>query len=119
MHIMIVEDDKPMRSLLKTLLEMEKFTVSAPPIEDQNRLLEHISALQPDILLMDVNLHVFSGLDLLERIRSDQTMNQPRVIMTSGEDLRDSCLSMGADDFLLKPYMPVDLIARLHQIGSQ
>ena len=119
MHIMIIEDDKPMRSLLKTLLEMEKFAVSAPPIEDENTLLTQISTLKPDILLVDVNLHVFSGLDLLGKIRSDQTMNQPRVIMTSGEDLRDNCLLLGADDFLLKPYMPADLIARLQKFGSQ
>ncbi len=117
-HILIIEDDTSMRALLKTLLEIERFQVSTIEISSPNDILKNISEKQPEIILMDVNLKTANGITVLREIRSSSIVNpQTRIIMTSGEDRKQECLLAGADDFLLKPYMPADLISKLHVIN--
>jgi DNA-binding response OmpR family regulator len=115
-HIMIIEDDNSMRSLLRTLLEIERFEVTAPDQHSENSLLNQINENRPDIVLMDVYLSQLNGLDLLKKIRQNADGYQPKVIMSSGENLSENCRDAGADNFLLKPYMPADLISLLHSL---
>jgi CheY-like chemotaxis protein len=65
---------------------------------------------------MDVHLRQINGLDLLHAIRSDESTRSARVIMTSGIDMSQRCLEKGADAFILKPYMPEDLIQKIRQV---
>lgn len=116
-QILIVEDDKSMRNLLKTLLEMEQFQVSVVDPQESSLIISSIRENQPDIVFMDVNLKGISGLSILESIRVEPGIKSTKVIMTSGEDLRDPCLSAGANDFLLKPYMPAELITKLRNLA--
>jgi len=115
-HIMIIEDDNSMRALLKILLEIERFQVSAPESQDEQFLISRINESKPDIVLMDVNLKKLNGLDFIKTIRNNPGWHQPRVIMSSGEDFRDNYQDAGADYFLLKPYMPTELISLLHAL---
>jgi CheY-like chemotaxis protein len=69
-----------------------------------------IRNMKPDILLMDVHLGQQSGIQIVESIRSDPGFDDLRIVMTSGLDLREECLRHGADVFLLKPFMPDDLL---------
>ncbi len=111
--ILIIEDDHSMRSLLKTLLEIENFQVSVLDINGGDLIAQIISA-DPDVILMDVNLKSTDGLTILREMRGNPSQKKNyRVIMTSGEDRKQECLLAGADDFLLKPYMPADLIQKL------
>lgn len=113
-NVLIIEDDISMRSLLKTLLEIENFQVSVLDIEKSPDLLSQIMDFDLDVILMDVNLKSADGINLLRQIRQKITGERKiRVIMTSGEDHKQECLLAGADDFLLKPYMPADLIQKL------
>jgi CheY-like chemotaxis protein len=110
MKVMLIEDDRTMRMMLKTLLELEKFTVSfwnGQPSED---IITLIKTDHPDVLLLDVHLRTISGLDILRQVRADEKIKSIRIIMTSGMDLCDQCMESGADGFLLKPYMPDELI---------
>jgi CheY-like chemotaxis protein len=59
---------------------------------------------------MDVNLRLGSGLELLSAIRSNSLLDNIRVIMSSGMDFKTECLQKGAQGFIMKPYMPDDLI---------
>mgnify|MGYP005836663123 CR=1 FL=1 len=112
--ILIIEDDHSMRSLLKTLLEIENFQVSILDINNDGDLISQIISADPDVILMDVNLKSTDGLTILREMRGNPSQkNNYRVIMTSGEDRKKECLLAGADDFLLKPYMPADLIQKL------
>jgi CheY-like chemotaxis protein len=112
--ILIIEDDQSMRSLLKTLLEIENFQVSVLDVNNGGDLIAQIISVAPDIILMDVNLRSADGLTILRQLRGNTSdQNNYRVIMTSGEDRKQECLLAGADDFLLKPYMPADLIQKL------
>jgi DNA-binding response OmpR family regulator len=116
MKILIVEDDSTMRSLLKTLLELENFSVDAYEKDNAQEILDIISSTVPDVVLMDVNLRFANGLDIASKIRAKQSMKQPKIILSSGMDYKKECEKNSVDLFLLKPYMPDDLIKWLHAI---
>lgn len=109
--VLLAEDDHTMIALLQTLLKMEGFEVSVADVDDDIPAL--IMREKPDALFMDVHLGQHSGLEFVEAIRSDPQFATLRIVMTSGLDVRDECLRRGADEFLLKPFMPDDLIAKL------
>ena len=118
--IMLVEDDRTMLSLLKILLEMESFEVCSPTDDRPEEILMAIRQQHPDLILLDVNLRLGSGIELARQMRSDPELKDMRLIMTSGLDLKHECLQVGADNFLLKPYMPDDLIKMIkNTIGSK
>lgn len=113
--VMLVEDDASMQAVLRTLLELEGFQViQAPDLRTADDLLSTIRAELPDTILLDVHLkNNVSGVDLLRALRSDPGMPKTRVVMTSGMAVKQECIAAGADDFLLKPFMPDELIKKL------
>ena len=113
-RILVVEDDQTMLSLLDTLLEMEGFEVTQ--VKDYESALESMRQARPDLVLLDVYLNDRSGLDLMEVIRKDGSLKATRVIMSSGMDFRSQCLEKGADDFVMKPYMPEELVEKIHKL---
>jgi CheY-like chemotaxis protein len=113
--VLLVEDDSTMQSVLSTLLELEGYQVSlAPDRKGQADLLEFIKSHQPDVMLLDVHLREANGVELLTELRRDPALAHVRVVMTSGMDFKDKCMQAGANDFLLKPYMPDELLDKLH-----
>ncbi len=110
--ILLAEDDSTMVSLLKTLLTMEGFQVAAF-LEQDGDILENIRQEKPDVLLLDVFLGESYGVDLLRRIRQTPDLKELKVVMISGTDKSEECLDAGADDFLLKPFMPEELIKKI------
>jgi len=117
--IILIEDDMTMLSLLTTLLEMEGFQVLTMGDDTLENVLIALHRDPPDVALMDVHLRLLNGMDLLRRIRQDHTLDKIRVIMCSGMDLSDECLQAGASAFMLKPYMPDDLINEIQKVISQ
>lgn len=111
--ILIAEDDHTMISLLKTLLKMEGFEVVA--LESDSNVPDAVLHEKPDVLFMDVHLGRQSGMDIVESIRKNPETADLRVVMTSGMNVKDECLRRGANHFLLKPFMPDDLISVLKQ----
>ena len=109
--IMLAEDDQTMVSLLKTLLSMEGYKVVAIDMEDD--IFDAVKSNQPDVLLLDVHLPEVSGLDIIDQIRSNSETKEISVVMTSGLNLEAECIRHGANEFLLKPYMPDDLLGIL------
>ena len=104
--------------LLSTLLRLEGFDVRA--VGDGEDVEAAIERLAPEILVLDMVLARQNGLEILGRIRRTAVGSRMYVLMISGLDVRDLCLSRGADDFLLKPFMPEELTRRLqrHQLNS-
>lgn len=112
--VMLVEDDATMQAVLRTLLEIEGYqVVIAPDRKGQKELLSFIRSEEPDVMLLDVHLRETSGIELLRELRQDGTYTKTRVVMTSGLDMREKCFEAGADSFLLKPYMPDELLTKL------
>ncbi|HLO14999.1 MAG TPA: response regulator [Anaerolineales bacterium] len=109
--ILLAEDDATMVSLLKTLLNMEGFEVSALDVDSD--VPASVLREKPDALFMDVHLGKQSGMEILEAIRGNKDLSNVRVIMTSGLNVREECIRRGANAFLLKPFMPDDLLKLL------
>ena len=111
-RIMLAEDDHTMVTLLKTLLGMEGYQVVALSVDDDD-VFEAVRNDRPDVLLLDVHLPHINGLDVLDQVRGDEETRDLKVVMTSGLNLELECKNHGANDFLLKPYMPDDLLTIL------
>jgi DNA-binding response OmpR family regulator len=113
--IVLIEDDEIMQGLLKTLLELEGYTVCLVKELNEESILNLLKQELPDVILLDVHLRGVSGLALLSRVRQDASTHGMTVIMTSGMDMRKECYEKGANWFLMKPYMPHELIKWLQE----
>ena len=112
LKVLLADDDYTMVALLKTLLGMEGYQV-ATLLDKPGDILENIRSAKPDILLIDIFLGDRNGVDIVRQIRQTPDLNNIRIIMASGIDKTEECLAAGANEFLLKPYMPNELFAKL------
>ncbi|QJD94578.1 response regulator transcription factor [Mucilaginibacter robiniae] len=115
--ILVIEDDNYMQLILK------KFLSKAYEIEICPTALDALSFLQngniPDLVISDLNTPNLSGLDFIKQIQSSDFFKSIPVIIVSGEDsseVRVRCLNTGADDFIVKPFNPAELEARVRVI---
>ena len=109
--VLLAEDDHTMVSLLKTLLKLEGFEVVELDVNaDVPAAVQHEN---PDALLMDVHLGQQSGMDIVQAIRKNPALANVRIVMTSGLNVKEECLKHGANHFLMKPFMPDDLLKLL------
>ena len=105
-----------MVSLLKTLLNMEGYEVVALDVDSD--VAAAVEREKPHALFMDVHLGEQSGMQILQSIRKNRKNSDLRIIMTSGLNMKDECIRGGADAFLLKPFMPDDLISALKKSSA-
>ncbi len=115
--ILLVEDEKPLRTVMRDLLERDGFAIieAADGIE----ALDEIDRSAPDAVILDLNLPRLDGYAVLARLRARPgTTKLPVVVLTakSDEDNEVRVLEGGANDFLTKPFRPRALIARLHAL---
>jgi DNA-binding response OmpR family regulator len=113
--IVLIEDDETMRNLLTTLLGMENFNAVPLNIASESDIVDKIDLENPDALLLDIHLRQGNGLSILTKLRNNPSTKELIILMTSGMDLREECIKDGANGFLLKPYMPDELINWLHE----
>lgn len=120
--VMLIDDDKNMLSLLDTLLALEGYDVSKLggdlSLEGQE-IRYAIRRENPDLLMMDVHLNQVNGLDgfdLLRQLRRDSDLAEMKILISSGMDFSDKCIREGADGFVLKPYMPEELLVKIRRI---
>jgi len=94
-------------------LKMEGFSVVA--LRADADVPAAVRKENPNVLLLDVHLMHQSGFEILDEIRNSGDIADTRVVMSSGSNVREECMYHGADGFLMKPYMPDDLITILKQ----
>ncbi|HUG33383.1 MAG TPA: response regulator [Anaerolineales bacterium] len=109
--VLVAEDDHTMVQLLHTLLKMEGFEVST--LDMNADITSELLRVKPGFLFMDVHLGSQSGIAILDSIRIIPEFASLKIIMTSGMDMREQCMRHGADYFILKPFMPDDLLSLL------
>lgn len=109
--VLLAEDDQTMVSLLTTLLKMEGHEVVV--LDIYSDVPDTVSKEHPDDLVMDVHLGEQSGVEIVRNIRKDPANEKVNIVMTSGLNMEDECLTHGADHFILKPFMPDDLLKLL------
>lgn len=117
MEILIVEDEAEIAQLLKQTLEREGF--SCRLAKDGLKALEEFSHQQPDLVILDLMLPGLDGLEVCTRIRQKSTNKDPYILMLTakGEEIdRVIGLSTGADDYLIKPFSPRELVARVRAL---
>jgi two-component system, OmpR family, phosphate regulon response regulator PhoB len=115
--VLIVEDEAPLVTMLRYNLEKEGFQVCEAG--DGEEALMQIAERKPDLVLLDWMLPLVSGLEVCRRIRrSPETRSLPVIILTArGEETdRVRGLDSGADDYVVKPFSPSELVARLRAV---
>ncbi len=118
--VLVVEDDPTILQLLEVNFEMEGFTVLRA--EDGAIGLESARTNGPDIIVSDVMMPNMSGLEMVSELKADPDTAAIPVILLSakaqGSDVRHG-LDAGADDYVTKPFEPLDLIDRVNALLSR
>jgi DNA-binding response OmpR family regulator len=112
--VMVIEDEKEIRDLIRYNLERAGFRVNA--FADGDEGLERLFASRPDAVVLDLMLPGRSGLEVLREVRAEPaTRDLPVVVLTARSAEMDKLLGFehGADDYLTKPFSPRELVARL------
>lgn len=115
--IMIVEDEDDIVTLLQYNLEREGFEVAAET--NGGRAVDAIALWQPDLILLDWMLPEKSGIDICREIReSNDLRNIPIIMLTARGEEADKIegLSIGADDYMTKPFSVPELVARIRAL---
>ena len=113
-RVLVVDDDDAVRLLVRRALEREGLRVEEAP--DAARALTAFEGASWDLVVLDVSLPDLSGLDLLRRLR---VVGDVPIIMLSGrgdEADRVAGLESGADDYVVKPFYPRELAARVRSL---
>ena len=110
-RILVVDDDSALAEMLTMVLEAEGFEVVHAV--DGNDALEQFERTDPDLVLLDVMLPFLSGVQVCEKIR--ETSGVPVIMLTARTDTDDIVrgLEAGADDYVVKPFNPQELMARI------
>ncbi|MEB3883564.1 response regulator transcription factor [Lyngbya sp. CCY1209] len=117
MNILIVEDEPEIARLIRRTLEGEGF--SCRIAENGLSALEMFQEQQPDVIVLDLMLPGLDGLEVCARIRQQPGQKDPYILMLTakGEEIdRIVGLSTGADDYLVKPFSPRELVARVRAL---
>ena len=111
-RVALVEDDGPMRDLLRTLLERQGYQVHS--YGSAEALMPELQPGAHDLLVLDIGLPGLSGLQLCERLRA-KGLTTPMMLLTARADEVDRVigLELGADDYLVKPFSSRELLARV------
>jgi two-component system alkaline phosphatase synthesis response regulator PhoP len=112
--ILVVEDEEDIRELLKYNLEKEGYQVFAAATGEEG--LRAVRDRRPDLILLDLMLPGLDGLEVCRRIRGEaQTQPLPIIMLTAKGEEADivTGLELGADDYIVKPFSPRVLLARL------
>lgn len=113
--IMIVDDEEPIRELLKFNLEKAGYNVRLA--KDGVECIRLIEKECPDLLVLDLMLPEMDGLNVCRLLRQQQTFRDLPIIMLTakGEEIDKVLgLELGADDYLTKPFSPRELLARIN-----
>ncbi len=113
-RILIVDDEPELRSMLRQYLTREGFDVAEAVTGHE--ALDTAKRFEPDLLLLDVGLPDIDGFEVLRTLRS--TSDIPVIMLTARDDEIDRVvgLSVGADDYVVKPFSPRELVARIQAV---
>ncbi len=117
MNILLCEDDQVMSFMVLTKLKKENLG-TVDHASDGKMAREFLSAKKYDIIILDIFMPFYSGLELVEYTRKELGIKTP-IIMLSAEGSEQTVLEafeLGADDFIAKPFSPAELIVRIKRL---
>jgi DNA-binding response OmpR family regulator len=119
--ILLVEDDDFLVQMYATKLELENYTVIMAT--DGAKGLKLALKEKPDLVLLDLNLPIMDGFQVLEALKKDpETKAIPVLVLTNygQKENVDKCLNLGAEDYLIKAhFVPSEVVARIKKILNQ
>lgn len=118
--LLLADDDKAFHRIITRVFAGTDWEVSTA--EDGVSALEQITARPPDVILLDLNMPLLGGRDLLARLRKDSRLAMIPVIILSGDDSpleKAAEFGLGADDFITKPFSALDLVSRVESASRR
>ncbi|QLY78087.1 response regulator transcription factor [Clostridium intestinale] len=109
MNILIAEDDNDIRELIKLHLSKEDYTVFLA--EDGKKAIDIFDTNNIDLAVLDIMLPFVDGFNILRHIRN--TSEIPVIFLTARGNDEDKILGLGGDDYMVKPFSPIELTARI------
>ena len=112
--VLVVDDEAPIRRLLRVALEAERYEVFEA---DSGRTgLAEVAFRRPDVVILDLGLPDLDGTEVVRRLR--EWSRVPVLILSVRQDVREkvAALDLGADDYLTKPFHPAELLARVRAL---
>ena len=114
-NVLIVDDDPKLLKMLQRTLVYENLNVVTAT--NGAEALPIVQSIQPDLIILDWMMPIMDGLTFIQRLRDQE--NQTIVLMLTARDAienRVEGLESGADDYLVKPFAPAELVARVHAL---
>jgi two-component system alkaline phosphatase synthesis response regulator PhoP len=113
-HVLVVDDEPPIVEIVRDYLTDAGYRVSTA--RSGHEALDQVRSIRPDLIVLDLGLPGLDGLDVTRTIR--RTSSVPIIILTARSDEADRVvgLELGADDYLVKPFSPRELLARVRAV---
>lgn len=115
--VLVVDDESAIRDMIR--FSLSRAGMSVQGAADAREALNHIGEARPDIILMDWMMPGVSGLELTRRLRREPlTADIPIIMLTARvtEDDKVAGLEAGTDDYVIKPFSPRELVARINAV---
>ena len=117
-YCLVVDDSKVIRKVARHILETLNFTVDEA--EDGREALDRCGTRMPDVILLDWNMPVMSGMEFLRALRQSDHADQPKVVFCTTENdvahIR-AAIAAGADDYVMKPFDRETILSKLQIVG--
>lgn len=115
--VLIADDDRDIRVIARAMLKTQGYRVEEAT--DGEAALEAVAARPPDLLILDLNMPGLGGFDVLRTLRAaPESRGLPVIMLTATPDRKvmDEAVSLGADDYVVKPFKPAQLAARVNAL---
>lgn len=113
-HILVVDDDRNLRKIIQTNLELAGYDVTTAANGEE--ALHMLDSMQPDLIVLDVMMPVMDGYEVARRVRRHPANTRvPIIMLTAKSEVEDKLAGFeaGADDYITKPFGPQELLARV------
>lgn len=112
-HVLLAEDDQLLASLLNFRLKKGGYKVHHS--NNGREVKEYLKTERPDIIVSDIMMPYFSGIELIDFVRNELNLTIPIIIISSAGNEQNvlSAFELGASDFITKPVSPTELLVRV------
>jgi two-component system alkaline phosphatase synthesis response regulator PhoP len=118
--ILIADDNENIREALTYLLEDEGHSLSVA--KDGAEALRKVREVTPDILFLDIMMPEINGYDVCRTIKNDPDLKKTYIIMLTAKgqaDEQERCKEIGADEYVVKPFSPMEIFAKINNIPDR
>jgi len=118
-RILIVDDDKDLLAVVKTLLQKKGFDVTI--YTDSENIIDAVKSCEPQLILLDVFLSGVDGLEVCKRLKlAPNSRHIPIIIFSAYPRVAETAIyEFGANDFIAKPFEVNDLVKKIHKVLSK